>query len=425
MGDLQTTMVSTTGLSYTPGVPYPAFHRQNGLLVDDGGVWSVRAPESIQCSSLLDTDPYIGELCTFKGCIVCRSTQEAEDVKEHILLYANITLDLQRTNRPATFDYSSMLDVFWSNRQTPYNSSEYLKASVTVGEDTKSRWYWRIGHDKWTPSYDKTRIEHRGTSTLQYTYGGESTAYLFVKVEMGLPSSYPVGLIEVMQFQSFSIDRPSLPTTLPPPSHEDPEESSPPDSQPLPTRRERHKPSQVTVTWVPPIHSPRYQEPLPPPTPNNEGLVYLLGFIIVLSSAVAIILIVQELYRRVQRSEHLPTFADRAALLGYGPITANPRDYRTFGEESHRGGASHAGSTACHAPRETPKKYDLEQGLSAWAAEHRRQIPESFEAKLKAAGYLPYDDPDIMTEDEWLSQWSVSRMELQRLRHLYQQREDA
>ncbi|KAG8809210.1 hypothetical protein FRC17_003558, partial [Serendipita sp. 399] len=58
-------------------------------------------------------------------------------------------------------------------------------------------------------------------------------------------------------------------------------------------------------------------------------------------------------------------------------------------------------------------------GLSQWARENRSYITEKLEMKLDAAGYVPSDDPDNMTEEEWKREWGVTKLELTRMRALY------
>ena len=58
--------------------------------------------------------------------------------------------------------------------------------------------------------------------------------------------------------------------------------------------------------------------------------------------------------------------------------------------------------------------------LSQYAQENRGVIPEDLEAKLQRAGYAPMDDPDSISEDDWRRDWGVTKLELARLRALYQ-----
>ncbi|KAG8809416.1 hypothetical protein FRC19_005236 [Serendipita sp. 401] len=58
-------------------------------------------------------------------------------------------------------------------------------------------------------------------------------------------------------------------------------------------------------------------------------------------------------------------------------------------------------------------------GLSRWAEENRVYISEKLEARLELAGYLPTDDPDAISEEDWERKWSVSNTELANLRMIY------
>ena len=61
--------------------------------------------------------------------------------------------------------------------------------------------------------------------------------------------------------------------------------------------------------------------------------------------------------------------------------------------------------------------------LSQWARAHRGFISKKLEAKLDAAGYVPTDNPDSMTENEWMQTWGVTKLELGRLKALFAERQ--
>lgn len=56
--------------------------------------------------------------------------------------------------------------------------------------------------------------------------------------------------------------------------------------------------------------------------------------------------------------------------------------------------------------------------LAQFASANRGMINEDLEARLEAAGYLPTDDPDSLTEQEW-KEHKVTKLELLRLRTLF------
>ncbi|KAG8807378.1 hypothetical protein FRC17_004489 [Serendipita sp. 399] len=62
---------------------------------------------------------------------------------------------------------------------------------------------------------------------------------------------------------------------------------------------------------------------------------------------------------------------------------------------------------------------NADSGLSQWARENRSYVTEKLEMKLDAAGYVPSDDPDNITEEEWKCEWGVTKLELTRMRALY------
>ena len=70
-----------------------------------------------------------------------------------------------------------------------------------------------------------------------------------------------------------------------------------------------------------------------------------------------------------------------------------------------------------HIAESRPLK--LNTPLAKWAKKNRKYIPERLERKLENAGYVPTDDPDQLTEDEWRRDWGVTIFELGRMRKLY------
>jgi cell division septation protein DedD len=57
--------------------------------------------------------------------------------------------------------------------------------------------------------------------------------------------------------------------------------------------------------------------------------------------------------------------------------------------------------------------------LARFAAAHRDVINENLEARLQAAGYLPTDDPNRLTAEEWRVEYGITKLELRRLQDLY------
>jgi cell division septation protein DedD len=57
--------------------------------------------------------------------------------------------------------------------------------------------------------------------------------------------------------------------------------------------------------------------------------------------------------------------------------------------------------------------------LARFAAANRDVINENLEARLQAAGYLPTDDPNRLTAEEWRVEYGITKLELRRLQDLY------
>lgn len=89
---------------------------------------------------------------------------------------------------------------------------------------------------------------------------------------------------------------------------------------------------------------------------------------------------------------------------------------------SERGRASPIASSSGAGPSQThdsPPVYGNSRVLSTWASANRAAVSEDMESKLLSAGYMPGDDPDLFTEDEWQTKFGLTRLELVRLRRLY------
>jgi hypothetical protein len=57
--------------------------------------------------------------------------------------------------------------------------------------------------------------------------------------------------------------------------------------------------------------------------------------------------------------------------------------------------------------------------LGRWAAENRYLVPDKLEKKLRAAQYLPSDNPNEISPDVWRDTHGVGHFELKRLQELY------
>jgi len=74
-----------------------------------------------------------------------------------------------------------------------------------------------------------------------------------------------------------------------------------------------------------------------------------------------------------------------------------------------------ASSSTGDIPSEQPPPYGHLTVLARWARANRNAITEDMEAKLLEARYMPGDDPDILSEDEWQTRYGLTRLELRRL----------
>ena len=60
-----------------------------------------------------------------------------------------------------------------------------------------------------------------------------------------------------------------------------------------------------------------------------------------------------------------------------------------------------------------------ENDLSRYASQNRHLISPDLEYKLRKAHYMPEDDPDEISVEEWRSEYGVGYFELKRLRQLH------
>lgn len=60
-----------------------------------------------------------------------------------------------------------------------------------------------------------------------------------------------------------------------------------------------------------------------------------------------------------------------------------------------------------------------ENDLSRYASQHRQYVSPELELKLRRAHYMPEDDPDEISAQEWQNEHGVGYFELKRLRQLY------
>lgn len=330
------------------------------------------SPPGIDCSSLKASDPYIGDVCLSTGCIVCRGVQTSQGTNKGIRFHANITLDFEQFENPRTFDYSLVLDVYWNDRsrRNPY---EVLKTTASVGEDSISVQSYQVGHDIFNPNTENTRVERHGTTLIDYVTRCGSTALLFVEIEMRVPAYHDMGYISVMQFRSFRITRPSLPATLPPPSI------------PVPLRDDTFGPLVGKVVFLLCLALVGYW-------------IYIAGKAsqrrqVLVDEERAPIIPPVSLIQEMQGAN----YGTIANLLSSSPSTLGTEDQTT---------------------QERPTSLPVD-ALHEWATKYRDLIPETLEAKLLRAGYLPRDDPKRYTEDEWYTVWDVTRFEFDRLIEAY------
>ena len=194
---------------------------------------------------------------------------------------------------------------------------------------------------------------------------------------MGVPASFDVGFIEVVQFQSFYITRPSLPTTLPPPSA--------------------------------------------PVLSHDDALGEFLGGVIFLLCA-ALAGYWNYIARKASQERQRPIDEERAPILPQTVLVREPErgNYNTMTTTPRPPSLLTTSIAGYHTPGEHSPVRQTPDELHVWATQYRELIPESLEAKLSRAGYLPGDNPGLATEDTWFSRWGVTVFELGRVQTAYE-----
>jgi hypothetical protein len=66
-----------------------------------------------------------------------------------------------------------------------------------------------------------------------------------------------------------------------------------------------------------------------------------------------------------------------------------------------------------------PPVEEQDDELGRWAAENRSSVPYELEQKLRAAQYLPSDNPEEISPDVWRDAHGVGHFELKRLQEIY------
>ncbi|KIM26113.1 hypothetical protein M408DRAFT_330708 [Serendipita vermifera MAFF 305830] len=74
---------------------------------------------------------------------------------------------------------------------------------------------------------------------------------------------------------------------------------------------------------------------------------------------------------------------------------------------------------ASRVPSEYPPHYSGSVELTNWFRANRASITDEMEQRLVAAGYMPSNNPDDLTEEEWETKFGITKFELIRLREIY------
>ncbi|KIM26128.1 hypothetical protein M408DRAFT_196620 [Serendipita vermifera MAFF 305830] len=189
-----------------------------------------------------------------------------------------------------------------------------------------------------------------------------------------------------------------------------------------------------TVSIMIPISEPSRQEPQASAKVNTAAIGAAVGSV----AFVAILIVLLVLWRR-RRLANLPTPTQLQ------PFTPTPSEKVPFAIQPPRGEgssspvispqqtssrtfSSRAESTVQSGYFDPPPIYGSDEriarrpsmspALVEFARANRTWISEDLQERLTAAGYLPTDDPDNLTEEEW-RELGITKLELLRLRALF------
>lgn len=112
-----------------------------------------------------------------------------------------------------------------------------------------------------------------------------------------------------------------------------------------------------------------------------------------------------------------PTITSRTFLT---TTVKEPEDRTNASIYSYRGGPT-AGKNVplSYMPVGDYKRVETDDELGLWANENRGVISPDLEQRLRDAHYLPSDNPDDISGQEWRDQHRVGYFELKRLQDLY------
>jgi hypothetical protein len=116
---------------------------------------------------------------------------------------------------------------------------------------------------------------------------------------------------------------------------------------------------------------------------------------------------------RTNSSSYLPFSPVPAEPASY-PREDVPPGYIVTPQEGHMAGYSNF--LPVSSIRESVMRDDE---LGRWAVENRSSVPYELEQSLRAARYLPSDNPDVISPDVWRDTYGVGHFELKRLQEIY------
>lgn len=423
--------------SSVPSIAYGDFVSADQTLQDHGGPWT---PQSLETPGA-EVELVQGSPCSSPFCLCCYVDDAEGAITFHTSYVANVSVDMAR------YGNSNALQFTWSFWPAFLKSGPIAGVSYPVKSqigdaaytDTISATDYTAFHVPGGAWDAANKISHNGTMTVVPSSG--STAYLLLNISFALNHSNRTETLGLyVQDINFKISTPALDstegTTATSPSFKEApigaivggtvggvallaliifgilwfrkrEKQVTPHSEKVPI-------DSNGATAVPPV-TPAAETPAAWQIPAAAGVQYDFAN----GSA-------------SPPSSPSPPWTTPATpgsqgeqplLAAAAPLNRSPT-YVSSASMSNRP----MSAASSYAPRHgSPPVYGSSvyaygassNPLSTWANSNRAFITEDLESKLATAGYLPTDNPDDLTEEEWTNQFGLTKLEVLRLRKLY------
>lgn len=435
-------------------ISYQDFQTSNGAFANDGGPWMVYRSylDDINCGARQDA------WCRdYAYCLACWVFPSSSQPSYTVSLFTNISFELDRFGNASQLDYEWKYAPWWGSSKSEVGSDLVMKSAVGDQQytDTLKVGNWSLLQGT-GQGWDGTPFSHTGTAAL-LTNAEKTVGYLQVAINVTFPRQPAEYINYYVKGASLKI---TTPTTTPLPPGNTP--GSPPAAKSntgaivgavlgavamiilavigflIFRRRQKRQEGQLHDDAAPSRRSALHPTPFPPmqqnpvaSTSNDTRFIIPSGGPVMTPASDQ-----GSLLMSTSAAEHAALLPQRQTVV-VSPEFSNTNSSGANGFR-HSNSAytaytndtppAYIGPTSPRPPQSTVDSGTLSvtgmggtsMSLAQFAQENRGVIPEDLEAKLLRAGYTPSDDPDAISEEEWRRDWGVTKLELSRLRALYQ-----